>query len=501
MDFIENMSTLLDNTSITENGAAGYKSSGDDLTDFFFKISSYRSALDSAILDDFKTIENNPYVLKFLFYLRDCRNGLGERNIFRVCFRTFLSDLKVTEDYSKNVSHFFDLILKYGRGEDIFYCIDFDNKQLTSVLRSYLLDMINIDKSNLANDKPVSIIYKWYPSENTSSAFVKDLAKKVRLLLGMSSKDYRKMLSAFRRKLNVTETYMCSNRWGEINYNYVPSKANLLYSRAFSKHDYERRSKYLSDLAAGKKGVKINSSVNYPYEIYHKYCPRFEYPVYDITYEELWKNLKTVPGLDNTLVVCDGSGSMTCTIGNTDIEALDVSRSLAIFCSQYCKASYKDTFITFSSHPELVKLDSAKTLCDKISIIKKYDDYTRTNLEAVFDLILDVAVTNKLKQEDLPKQLLIISDMEFDEGMNYTRNPVKSAEAKFKTVGLKLPRLVFWNVNSRTKTIPITKNDLGFLLISGFSQNVINMVMNGTDDTKAALLKELDKYVDVPLLN
>ena len=121
MDFIENMSTLLDNTSITENGAAGYKSSGDDLTDFFFKISSYRSALDSVILDDFKTIENNPYVLKFLFYLRDCRNGLGERNIFRVCFRTFLSDLKVTEDYSKNVSHFFDLILKYGRGEDIFY--------------------------------------------------------------------------------------------------------------------------------------------------------------------------------------------------------------------------------------------------------------------------------------------------------------------------------------------------------------------------------------------
>lgn len=505
MEFMNNVAEILDNTVYTENGAAGYKTIGDKLVDFFYKVSSFRNETDEEILNNFSSIKNNPYVLKLMFYIRDCRNGLGERHTFRVCLKELFTDISSENNYEELCTVIFDAILKYGRADDLFYSIDFANTKVTTVLKTYLENKILEANKAYDENKPLNIMFKWFPSENTSSKQTTDLAKKVRTLLKMSSKDYRKMLSKFRSKLNVTEIYMCSKRWNEINYNKVPSKANLIYSDAFYRHDTDRRQQYLNDLAEGKENVKINSKVNYPYEIFSKYqnksCWRGTVNAYDETLEQLWKNLKSVDGLENTMVVCDGSGSMETLLGKSKITALDVSRSLAIYCSQYCLGGYKNKFITFSANPKMVDLSDCESLHSKIVKTNNYADTSNTNIEKVFDLILKTAITNNCKQDDLPKQILIISDMEFDAEVNFTGNPIESAQEKFKQYGYDVPKLVFWNVCSKTKAIPIQTNNLGVMLVSGFSQNVINMINNGELDPKKALIKELEKYTDIPLKN
>ena len=52
---------------------------------------------------------------------------------------------------------------------------------------------------------------------------------------------------------------------------------------------------------------------------------------------------------------------------------------------------------------------------DKLNLTYAHDDCSNTNIERSFELILQTAVKNKLSQRDLPKTVLVISDMEFDQ--------------------------------------------------------------------------------------
>jgi hypothetical protein len=213
---------------------------------------------------------------------------------------------------------------------------------------------------------------------------------------------------------------------------------------------------------------------------------------YDATLEGLWKALPdTVKGAENTIVVADGSGSMTCNVGgNTSVTALDVANALAIYFSERASGEFKDKYITFSSRPQLVDFSNAKTLRDKIQIALRHDEVADTNIEATFDLILKTAVNNNMSQEDMPKNILIVSDMEFNNACYYHPNETLFANIanKYATYGYKLPRLIFWNVNSRTGTIPVKENDLGVALISGFSVNIVNMVISNKLDPYECLL-------------
>lgn len=194
---------------------------------------------------------------------------------------------------------------------------------------------------------------------------------------------------------------------------------------------------------------------------------------------------------ENCLVVADDSGSMMTNLpGAGRVTAMDVARSIAIYGAQHLKDAYHNKIVTFSNTPRFLNISREKTLKDILDYLEKHSEIENTNIEAVFDLVLSTAVENDLKQEDLPKSVIIISDMEFDEcavsNSGYiTRggNPIKSAQKKFSKAGYNLPALIFWNVNSRTCTIPVKENDLGVLLISGFSQNLFKMVSSGDLDT------------------
>ena len=496
-NFYSKLQNTQNNVSVTENGMIGYKTTSHALLDFNFKVASYRNSLEQGV-EDFKEVlkEKDTYVLKYLMYLRDAREGVGERDLFRVCLKLFL------ESNVENKDSIVDVIVKttpeYGRFDDLFVLFDTKYEQ---VVVDFIRKQIRVDCLAYKNGEPISLLAKWLPSENASSKKTRKLARHLMGKLEIEPKKYRQILSTLRSYLNVVEVKTCAGCWQEIDYNEVPSKANLKYQDAFLRHDETRRREFLSKALAGDESVKVNMGVAFPHEIVHKYGHRFGRK-YDQSLEAYWKNLKPCVGLQDTIVVRDGSGSMWSTIGNTSIHALEVSTALAIYCSQFLRGAFKDKFITFSSKAQLVDLSSCGSLDSKLRKTEDYDDCSNTNIENVFNLILNTAINNQMKQEDIPSTVLIISDMEFDCCANVEDNVFVNMSAKFKAHGYELPKLVFWNVNSRTMTIPCHFNSKGVLLISGFSQNVLSMVMNGKTDPYEALVEELSKerYSQVPLV-
>lgn len=494
MDFMNAVKQTLDNESITENGAIGYQTTGKELLDLNFAVASLRSMTDEEVVRHFMRAFNEDKLsaMVWLFYARDIRGGLGERHLFR----TILSNLD-----PKFVVPIISLIPEYGRYDDM-WCL-LDNNSTASVVYKIVREQLTQDLRDMKESKPISLLAKWLPSINTSSDKTKRYGKKLCKALRMSEREYRKTLSKLRKYLDVVEVKMSANNWSEINYEVVPSKANLIYEDAFLRNDKERRREYLLSLKEGK--TKINSSVLFPHDIVNKYKREEEK---NPTLEALWKSLpNTVNDCDSTIVVADGSGSMTSRIDpSSSTTALDVANALAIYFSERLTGQFKNKYITFSENPQFVDFSDCNSLFSKIGEALRHNEYSNTNIEAVFDLILKTAIRYNMRQDDLPKNILIISDMEFDAcatDNNGRRGKKKKLfeiiSQRYEEAGYKLPRLVFWNVNSRTKTIPLTENDCGVALVSGFSANIAKMVMSSELDPFKCLLEVLNSSRYAPV--
>lgn len=515
MNAIQN--TINDEKITTENGALGYRTTGKELLDLNFAVASLRNMSDEEVAQRFKKAfcEDNLLAMKWLFFARDVREGLGERRLFRVV----LADL--VKSNPEMVIPVINLIPEYGRYDDL-WCL-LDNGNTADAVYRLVDDQLNRDMLNWHNGKPISLLAKWLPSINASSAKTKENGKQLCHALQMTERDYRKMLSKLRKHLDVVEVKMSDKNWSEIKYEAVPSRANLIYNNAFLRNDEERRRDFLGKLEKGE--TKINASTLFPHDIVHKYSID-NYGFYqkgkDETIEALWRALPdTVNGCGNTIVVADGSGSMTCRVDNkSKVTALEVANALAIYFAEHSSGQFKDKYITFSETPQIVDFSNCNSLHAKLQKALAYNEVANTNIEGVFDLILTSAINNNMTQEDLPENILIISDMEFDGCACGSRIPTgtfgyfghplytytevdqtlfNTIAQRYANAGYKMPRLVFWNVASRTGTIPIKENDLGVALVSGFSANVAKMVMSGELDPFKCLLETLNSERYAPV--
>ena len=493
MGFIDSIKNELDNeTCLTENGAVGFRTTGRKLLDLNFSTASLRNATDEQIANKFMDAywENPELAMRWLFYCRDIRGGLGERRTFRVVLKN------LAQDKPEIVRSVIKFTAEYGRFDDLWCLLD---TNLKNDVLAVVKEQFDVDRTNMRNNAPISLLAKWLPSENASSAETKRYGTMIREWYGLSHRDYRKMLSEMRKYIDVVERKMSAKQWGEINYESVPSRANLIYNKAFLRNDEERRREYLNALEKGE--VKINAGTLFPHDIVHKYMNGNIFIVdvlpTDSALESLWKALpNTIQDNDNTIVVADGSGSMTCRIDpNSSVTALDVANALAIYFSERSSGEFKNKYITFSERPQLVDFSNAKTLRNKIQIALRHSECADTNIEATFDLILRTAVNGNMSQEDMPRNILIISDMEFNEAVGFNKPDetlFATISKKYEKHGYKLPRLVFWNVNSRTGTVPVKENELGIALVSGFSVNIVNMVMSDKLDAYECLLDVLN---------
>lgn len=497
--------TLNDEIVCTENGACGFKTAGNPLLDINFKVSSLRSMSETQIEKLFSdAFYFNPLLAtKWLFFLRDIRcNGMGERRTFRICFK-WLANIR-----PELVKKLIKLCAEYGRFDDLFCLIG-------TPVEAEMVDVIDTqwadDIKNMQANKPVSLLAKWMKSINTSSKESVTIARFFCNKLNLSEKQYRKTLAKLRAYLKVIEVKMSAKQWNEIDYEAVPSKANIKYNAAFLRNDEARRRAYLGALEKGE--AKINSSANFPCDIVHSYCKngsfgwRCSRVTKDTALEALWKALPEIKINGSLICCCDGSGSMTTIVDpKSSMTALEVCNALGIYCSEHLTGPFKNKYITFSERPQYVDFTNANSLAEKLNIAFQHDECANTNVEAVMDLMLKTSVCNHLKQEDIP-DLCIISDMEFDVGTswggygynrynsNYSAHKnalFEKIRQKWEAAGYKFPRIIYWNVNSRTGTIPLQQNENGVVLCSGFSQTQFKMLMSNKTDPYEVLVEALN---------
>ena len=491
--------------SYTENGAVAYATSGKELLDFNFNITSMRTWRWPAIKEDFAKVfyENPTVAVKYWFYCMDCREGLGERNISKGIMKWMV------DNHPEIIEKVYKFISEYNRWDTLILLADpqFNtNKELRKTIVEWIKIHFIYDIMHAYDEESISLLGKWMPSENASSKETKRMARQLMQDINITPRNYRRCLSALRRKLNVVECNMSANNWDEINYEAVPSKANLNYSKAFMRHDEERRKEYLDSLKNGE--AKINAKVLAPYEICHSYGGSYGYGVkpYDEALELMWKALPKYQ-MNDVLVVRDGSGSMTDRVSG-EVTCLDVATSLAIYAAEHNSKNWYNKFITFSSRPEFIDMGHCKSLRDKIMYCSTFNDCSNTDIYKTMKLILNTAVSKRYKQEELPKTILIISDMQFDAdgrsywssystnkhgSFNYDKTLFETIQAEYERFGYKLPKIVFWNVDSRgNKTIPVQQNDCGLILCSGFSANIFKMLLGNEFDPYQALLKILN---------
>jgi len=383
------------------------------------------------------------------------------------------------------------LIVEFGRWDDVFALM---GTRLEKDVIALIAKQLKEDIENANEKKSISLLAKWMPSINGSNKDRNVLAEKLAKAFGVTPRVYRKTLSALRAHLKIVERYMSAQDWTGFDYSSVPSRANLIYNPAFLKHDEARRREFLGKVEKGE--AVIHGATNFPHDIFHKYS---SYRSKDDTLEALWKALPQYGNdMESTIVVADGSGSMGSRVGNTTISAHEVADSLAIYFAERCKGEFKNHYITFSARPKLINFGSG-SLFSKRGIVEQNDECQNTDIEAVFDLILNTAIKNRMTQEELPNTILIISDMEFDMSTRGWGRAKSAADLtlfgtiakRYAAHGYKLPKMAFWNVMSRTMTIPVIQNDLGVNLVSGFSPAAINMVLSGKLDPYEALMSVL----------
>lgn len=456
----------------TEKGAISNASTLDAVLDLFSQIGALRTRDPSEVEFKFMEAFNKDPLLatKCAFYARDVRQGLGERKTFRIILAWLAKNHP--QVVRKNIS----FIPEYGRWDDLFVLI---GTQVESSMVELIKGQLGSDNGS---DTP-TLLGKWMPSCNTSSKAKRELAKFFMKQLNMREKGYRKLLSNLRNKIRIVESQMCRQKWGEIPYDKIPSRASMIYRKAFGRHDEARYKEYLEAVKKGEK--KINVGNLYPYELCQR-AIREE----DETIEVMWKNLPDYTGKgESAIVVADVSGSMTSGYG-TSIAPIFVSTSIALYFAERNKGIFQNKFITFSGTPTLIEI-TGTTLKEKYETISHADWGGTTNLLGVFELLLRTAVKYKSNPEDMPKKIYIISDMEFDSGVDRSRTNFENIDGMYADYGYTRPQLVFWNVCSRNDQQPVTMDDKGTFLISGLTPKIFEAMM------KSEAIGPMDLMLDI----
>ena len=468
------------NFSITENGALTHKSTGSKVYDLFAMGGAYRSRSEEdcvvLFMNAFK--EDPVYALKCLFYLRDVRGGQGERRFFRVCMRHLAKENAAAA--RRNIQY----IAEFGRWDDLFTFIDTPLEK----------DALEVIRNQLAIDvecKTPSLLAKCLKSENTSSAESRRIAGITRRYLHMTHKQYRKTLSILRNQINVLERLMSTGRWDEIEFDKIPSKAGIIYKNAFARKDI-LKAKY--EAFAKDENTKVNAGTLYPCEVvrevtkslnscYSQDCKFMGSDTERAMINKYWDNLTDYfNGANfNGMAVVDTSGSMTWGYQG-DVMPIDVAISLGLYCAEKANGPFAGHYISFSSRPQLIEVEGVDFV-DKVRRIYETNLCENTNIEATFDLVLNTALNYKMKQEDLPENLIVISDMEFDGATYYSFSSrpdtlMEHIESKWNAAGYKMPKLVFWNVNARNNNIPM-KDKNGITFVSGYSPVLFEQIMSG----------------------
>ena len=471
---------------LTENGAFAYDSTAQGaMLDLFSQIGALRPRTEREIESKFAAAfkEDKLLATKMMFYAGDIREGgLGERRTFRICLHW------LAENHPEIALKNIQLIPFFNRWDSVFALIGTkcETAMWELIAETLTKDVRAMKATTSSKYIPASLLAKWMPSENASSKKTRDLARKAARMLRLTPRKYRKMLTALRDHIDITETRMSAGEWGMIDYAKVPSYAMHNYGSAFAKHDHERFEAYLKSVNKGE--VKINAATLYPYDLVEKYMPR-GYNAYvrhygdcyvsaneDAVVEAQWKALPNYinEGL-NIVAMADVSGSMNG-------RPMASSIGLAIYLAQHNVGAYRNQYMTFTDNPHFINLREGCSLLEAVQKTASAGVGYSTNLMKGMQKILHVAIANQVPKNEMPKALLVLSDMEIDYYFrpNARFDFMDTLEAKFHAAGYECPKLILWNINARHDTFLSNREDV--VLVSGQSASTFkNLVraLNG----------------------
>lgn len=464
------------NITTTTNGDRAYKSTMNGLMDLFAFGGAYRGHADSdcVLLFEKAFEEDESLALRCLFYLRDVRGGQGERRFFRVVCK------HLAKNHTEAIWRNMELIPEYGRWDDLYTFVDTPLEK----------EMFNIIEHQLALDircKTPSLLAKWLKSENSSSAETRELGRRTRIALDMTPKQYRKTLSTLRERIKVLERLMSQGLWEQIEFDKIPSKAGLIYRNAFAHRDVLRE-KYKA--FAKSKTTKVNAEALNPCDVVKQalLC-NSNNSTERLMINKYWDNLKDYfnNATFNGVAVVDTSGSMTSGAKNS-INPIDVAIALGMYCAEKCNPNspFYGNYISFSRNAKLIPVEGVDFV-NKVRRIYNANLCENTDIENVFKLILKTAILNEIADKDMPENIVIISDMQFDTpggSISYcsVQVPNKSSLEKwmqrYKICGYTLPKLILWNVNATKATIPMKDNGR-VTYVSGYNPSLFDSILTG----------------------
>ena len=437
----------------TDNGMKAYAGTGNEVLNFFSSVGGRRGQ-DNTPLFSSALQDDTDLAIRALLWSRDVRGGAGERQTFRDCLKTLVKkDINLCKAVIKKTP-------EVGRWDDLL-CL------FGTVAEAHALEAIaqGIKTQN-------GLCAKWMPRKGAD-------AEKIRNYLGYTPKQYRKTLVTLTQ---VVEQKMCAKQFSEIELKHVPSLAGIRYRNAFTKHIPEKVAAFAKQVENGE--VKVNASAVYPHQITTQFKTYLTSDQVKVLQGQ-WDNLPNyVPEDSSVLAMVDVSGSMACGAGgSTSITCMDVSIAMGVYLASKNTGAFKDLFLTFSANPDFVKLKGS--LQQRVEQARRAPWGYNTNLEAAFKKILNVAKEGKVSQKDMPKTLIIFSDMQFDAANNgghgsksYNPTARKLVKDLYKEAGYEVPNVVFWNLNDRGNKAA-RADDVGVALVSGFSPSLIKPILAG----------------------
>lgn len=469
----------------TDNGAKTLATSTSKLLDFYYMSGSsrnipedqIRTAFDLSLKEDFEK------TIRVLFYTRDCRGGRGERRIFEICLKHLAGEffrINKENKFEENLNSFYSIIPEFGTWKDLLKI--FPAKEVAPVFIKALEDK---DKMGLAA--------KWLPRQSYKENG--EIVTEIRRLMKLSAKEYRKMLV---EKTNVVEQAMCAKKFDIIKFDSVPSKAFNIYKKSFQKQAPEQFQAFMESLVKGE--VKVNAKQLFPHELFQSFVKGDRKDLI----QQQWNNLKdfNIPENKKFITVIDTSGSMGTKIGNTNLCPRDVAFALGVYFSERISGSFKDKIITYSNIARFIELGG--TVTDKFTTLLRNSIVQNTNLQSVFNLILNSATNNgkgpRVSEEEMPTTILIISDMQFDQN-SYNDTTHKMIVKEYEKYGYKMPEVIYWNVNAKAGDVPVKCKAPNVALASGYMPSDIKGIIESESLKPYDVMVQtiMDERYDLPI--
>lgn len=448
------------NQTFTENGMPAMHSSLNKCVDLFFNIGASRGK-DVTALYGQALAENRELALRLLLWVRDAREGSGERQTFR----NLLQYLEAHDEAA--LIHVLPRVVELGRWDDLLVFKSTPWKQVA----------FSMIKEGLANQD--GLCAKWMPRKGKEAA-------ELRSFLGLTPKQYRKTLVSLS---NTVEQAMCSKDWSKIVFEHVPSVAAARYQKAFTRNCGQRYADYRQALSNGTTTIK--ASTLYPYDVIRSLRNGDR-----VVSEAQWEALPDyMPEGTKIVPLIDVSGSMMTPVAGS-VSALEAAVSLGLYTATKQKGAFANIALTFSAEPEIQHLTGS--LKNKHDKVMSGNWGMNTDLSKAFDKILSVATKANVVPEDMPSHLLILSDMQFDQCVtNASDNAFQMIQRKYEKHGYRVPNVIFWNLNARGSNVPVTYKQNGTALVSGFSPSLMMSILGAKTVTPESVMLETilkDRY-------